>query len=36
MSTNIIIFVIGIAVGMIIELLLMVFINGIGGNTDGN
>jgi len=32
MSTNIIIFVIGIAVGMIIELLLMVFINGIGGN----
>ena len=32
MSTNIIIFTIGVVVGMIIELLLMVFINGIGGN----
>lgn len=32
MSTNIIIFILGVAAGMIIELLLMAFINGIGGN----
>ncbi len=34
MSINIISLIIGVAIGMIIELLLMLFINGVGGNDD--
>ena len=34
MSINIISLIIGVAIGMIIELLLMLFINGVGGSDE--
>lgn len=34
MSINIISLIIGVAIGMIIELLLMLFINGVGGGDE--
>ena len=34
MSINIIPLIIGVAIGMIIELLLMLFINGVGGGDE--
>lgn len=35
MPINIIAFVVGVAVGMLIELLLFIFINGLKGEEDG-